>query len=72
MPSIQAVHTIGVMACVLVLAYALWRLERAFNLLAGHMRKILQEQAEIQTSIKRLWARIEQLEERVAQTEGRI
>jgi hypothetical protein len=72
MPSIQAVHTIGVMACVLALAYAIWRLERAFNLLAVNLRQTLHEQEEIQTSIKRLWARIEQIEERVAQTEGRI
>ena len=65
MPSIQAVHTIGVMACVLALAYAIWRLERVFQLLAVNLRQTLQEQAEIRALIKRIWERIEQIEGRI-------
>ena len=69
MPSIQAVHTIGVMACVLTMAYTLWRLEQAARWLGADLRQALQEQAkeqaEIRALIKRIWERIEQIEGRI-------
>jgi hypothetical protein len=62
---VDAIQTVAIVLNTLVLAYIVFRLERAFNNASEKLRSVLTHQKETLDSINKVWTRINEIEGRV-------
>jgi hypothetical protein len=62
---VDAIQTVGLILNTLVLAYIVFRLERAFTNASEKLRSVLTHQKETLDSINKVWTRINEIEARV-------
>jgi hypothetical protein len=60
--NIDIIQTAAIIFNGVVLAYVVWRLERAFENAAGKLTSVITHQREIQEGVERAWKRIDEIE----------